>query len=119
MNSLILDITPNVTSITRRFTNANWEGILRDISLRVLKQYEEVRATNRIPYLDTVYLQELQWRYGFERNNQAVLSQFTELYSNLYSAIAGYVNSINPTKLLTVVQVMTANNVFQLHLGYA
>lgn len=119
MNSLILDVTPNVISITRKFTNANWDGILRDLSLRVLKQYEEVRATNRAPYLDTVYLQELQWRYGFEKHDQAVLAQFTQLYTNLYSAIVGYVNSTNPTKLLTVVQVTTVNNVFQLHLGYA
>lgn len=119
MNSLLLDVTPSVAPITRRFTNANWEGILRDLSLRSLKQYEEVRATNRVPYLDTVYLQELQWRYGFERNDQAVLAQFTELYCNLYAAIVAYLNTTRPTKLLTVVQVTTVNNVFQLHLGYA
>lgn len=119
MNSLILDVTPNVISITRRFTNANWEGILRDLSLRVLKQYEEVRATNRAPYLDTSYLQELQWRYGFERDNQAVLTHFAQLYNNLYATLVAYLNNTRPTKLLTVVQVTTVNNVFQLHLGYA
>lgn len=119
MNSLILDVTPNVIPITRRFTNANWEGILRDLSLRILKQYEEVRATKHAPYLDTVYLQELQWRYGFEKNDQAVLHQFTELYCGLYQTFVGYLDFTKPTKLLTVVQVTTANNVFQLHLGYA
>lgn len=119
MNSLILDVTPNVVSVTRKFTNANWEGILRDLSLRLLKQYEEVRASSRPPYIDVPYLQELQWRYGFDKNDQAVLSEFTQLYINLYSAITGYVNSTNPTKLLTVIQVTTVNNVFQLHLGYA
>lgn len=119
MNSLILDVTPNVLPIACKFTNANWEGILRDLSLKALKTYWEVRTTGTPPYIHLPDFQELQWRYGFEKDNAAVLEQFVLLYQQLYPVTFAFLQTIEPTKLLTVVRVTTANNIFQLHLGYA
>ncbi|ANH52218.1 hypothetical protein FDJ23_gp115 [Erwinia phage vB_EamM_Desertfox] len=120
MNHLLLDVTENVAPITRQFTNTDWDGILRDVSLYIMRLYCASQVLGEhIPHNPAAHLKDIQWRYGFDPNDGSVSVEFVKLYKCLSDTIGLYVTQTNPTKLLTVVRVSTANNIFQLHLGYA
>jgi hypothetical protein len=120
MNSLMMDVTANVLSTTRKFTNTDWQGIIRDMSLLLLKQYQCTRVTGGLQTIDPIEeIKVIQWRYGFDMNDMRVANEFIELYNRLARIIIAYVETLQLTNLLTVVHVSTDNNIFQLHLGYA
>ncbi|QZA71108.1 hypothetical protein AH06_121 [Erwinia phage AH06] len=120
MNHLLLDVTEKVSPVTRQFINTDWDGIIRDVSLYIMRLYCASQLLGQhINHNPADHLRDIQWRYGFDPQDGQVAVQFTKLYKHLGDAIGLYVQQTQPKKLLTVIRVSSANNIFQLHLGYA